>query len=104
MEVQGVGNKLVLTEHGVRVEPTSLIGPKAVIEIPYEHITSINWKPPTLFGRGWIHFATASSPTGALSMPNLQPGAVIFRRSELSAMEKAKALAQERMDAARRRA
>lgn len=102
MEVQGVGTKLVLTEYGVRVEPTSILGSKTIIEIPYEQITSINWKAPTLLGRGWIHFATASSPSGALSMPNLQPGAVIFRKQDLQDMEEAKALVQKRVNALRR--
>lgn len=104
MEVRGVGNKLVITDHGVRIEPTSILGSKAVIEVPYEQITSIKWRKPSLLSRGWIHFATAGSPAGVFSMPNLQPGVVIFRRSELDAMEKAKAFVQQKVNSLRRSA
>ncbi|MCR4158830.1 hypothetical protein NUK34_08185 [Kerstersia gyiorum] len=97
MEAQAVGSKLVVTDYGIRVEPTGRIGPREIVEIPFEQIASIRWKPASFFLAGWMQFATAGNPAGVLSSPSRQPGSVIFKRSQQKEIEKIKTLVQEKI-------
>lgn len=102
MEAQGVGTKITMTDHGIQVEPTWKVGSQAVIEIPFEQIASVRWRPASLFSRGWMQFTTAGSPAGILSVPEFQPGSIIFKKSQQAGMEQIKNAVQEKINALRR--
>lgn len=104
MEAHGVGTKVVMTDYGIRVEPTWKVGSQAVIEIPFEQIASVRWKPASLLSRGWMQFTTAGSPAGILSVPEFQPGSIIFKKSQQASMEQIKNAVQEKISALRKRA
>ncbi|WP_153044115.1 hypothetical protein [Kerstersia gyiorum] len=101
MEAQAFGAKLVVTDHGIRIEPTRRINTKETIEIPFEQIASIRWKSASFFLAGWIQFATAGSPAGVFSSPSRQPGAVMFKLYQQDDIEKIKTLVQEKINSLR---
>lgn len=100
MEAQGVGHKIIVTDYGVRIEPTWKVGSQEVIEIPFSAIVSIRWKKGSFFARGWIQFLTAvdssSMKTGAA--PLFAPGVVVFKKSQEAAASELRGYVQSKID------